>query len=77
MNNKDEFFKGVAALLLVVTIQALIVGLIVSFFWRLSLQYLFEFNMGFFHWFSLVFCFNLIRFDIIKMINDLGKNKQE
>ena len=78
MNEKHDVLKGIAALLFVILIQALVVAFIVTFFWKLSLQYLVQIHVGFFHWFSIIFCFNLIRVNIVNMVMDgFKKNKKE
>lgn len=76
--NEKTFWEGVGGLLLILLFQSVLTALIVSILWIVFLQSLFNLHMTFFHWFGILMSYNLIRIDIIKIIQtEFKKNENE
>ena len=62
-------------------LESFAIALIVSLFWKTSLQYRFNLELSLFDWTGIVLGIKLIRFDIVKVIEITGAftdiNKEE
>lgn len=57
--------------------ESFAIALIITLFWKTSLQYRFNLELSLFDWTGIVLGLKLIRFDIVKVIGVFGINLRE
>lgn len=69
----NEVLKGILTLIIFFLVQSLILALFAGIIWDLLLENKFQIQLGYFHWFGIIFIVNLLRFDLIEKINNSNK----
>ena len=64
--------KSILSIIFYYFLESFAIALIVSLFWKTSLQYRFNLELSLFDWTGIVLGIKLIRFDIIKIIEITG-----
>lgn len=68
----EDILKAVLIMVGFIALTSLFMAVFAFIVWNLFLSKVFEFNLGYHHWFGIIFIVNILKFDVVEKLNNMS-----